>query len=880
MDADCFTPSTCSICGLTEGEPLVHDFVDGYCSLCYSPDPYYVDLNNYGFYNMYGMNEWLQISAYDFGEGTVSVDGHGYSMWDYSFESSYVLEGELDTGEFEKSSNSDTVLIYNTVDNDSIIYDANKSWVIYERVVDMEEGYLVLKTQRNGHDRWFVPVDMIDLSYEEKDSVRYFKQMRIGVMKTYKTNIIFLVLLMILMLTGCGCEHQWVEGTCEAPEICSLCGKTRGEPTEHYFREATCESPKTCTKCGLTEGESNGHDFDEATCTTAQKCKNCTKVQGVKLGHDYEKGVCNRCGEFNDLSDEYDNVLASGYDVDDNYYELVSVEKEDYTGLEISIGIIKNYEWLLKPTTDMPFVTEENSFSGDPTAGTVYYIGNGCFLSQKAYSSSAPLSSGSFMYIAYNANNGKSYSTSDYEWSDYNKIPIPVPENLDDNYMIIGFTAHSKSTDFKILNKTDMTVKEVEIKGYVNDFQNISEGLFAVAIGDSNYPVYHFYNSSGEEKFNLSEYKTYSGQSVNFINGTCSVGIINDNDTKYIITVDKTGEVIDSVLSYQCIKTRGEPTEHYFREATCESPKTCTKCGLTEGESNGHDFDEATCTSAQKCKNCTKVQGVKLGHDYQKGVCTRCGDTNILSESCDMVLCTGYDGDDYYELVANQIDNYPKSSILVGVIKNNTWLIEPSKSSPFLNKDAWWKTSLYYEKIQDRFIYLDEGCFLMENDGIDDYDSIIYKPDTNISFEIEKSSLELYYSDDYSKIVNDNEFIAISTDWKLTLYNMSTGTSDIINGFFSDDSIRLPDVVQGISDGLFYASGDTSEWHNFDYVQYSGFFDVKGNMVIDLSGYTISGSNGYMFNQGEYTVTVKNENDVDFDITFDTKGKVIKREKR
>ncbi len=251
-----------------------------------------------------------------------------------------------------------------------------------------------------------------------------------------------------------------------------------------------------------------------------------------------------------------------------------------------------------------------------------------------------------------------------------------------------------------------------------------------------------------------------------------------------------------------------------------------------------------------------------------------------LSEDCDMILCTGYDGEDYYELVANQVDNYPRSSILVGVIKNNTWLIELSSQSPFLNEDSWWKTSQYYEKIQDKFIYLDEGCFLMKNDGIDDYHSVIYKPDTNISFEVAKMSISIYYSD-YSKIINDNKFIAVSTDWKLTVYDMSTGNSDEIKGFFSDDSIHLPDSLQGISDGLFYARGDTStwSWSYSDNVQYEGFFDLNGNMIIDLSNYSISKSNDYLFAQGKYTMTVRNENGVNFDITFDSSGQIVSQEK-
>ena len=175
LDPDCFTPYTCSVCGLTEGEPLEHEYSEGFCTRCYAEDPSYVNLENYGFYNMYGMNDWVQITAYDFGEGTVSVDGHGYSVWDYSFETSYILEGKIISGSFEKSSNTDTVFVYDIIDNDSLVYDSNKSWVIYDRVVNQEKEYLVLKTQRKGKDMWFVPSDLIDWTYELENNVRYLK---------------------------------------------------------------------------------------------------------------------------------------------------------------------------------------------------------------------------------------------------------------------------------------------------------------------------------------------------------------------------------------------------------------------------------------------------------------------------------------------------------------------------------------------------------------------------------------------------------------------------------------------------------------------------------------------------------------------------------
>ncbi|MGN1419197.1 MAG: hypothetical protein ACI4W6_07695 [Acutalibacteraceae bacterium] len=245
------------------------------------------------------------------------------------------------------------------------------------------------------------------------------------------------------------------------------------------------------------------------------------------------------------LSESCDEILASGYDTDKNYYELVSNETEDYLGLKISVGVIKNNEWILEPTTNMPFVTEENSFSSKgPEIGKVYYIGNGCFLSEKLYRSNS-LAVGNYMYIVYNANSKKSYSTADYDWSNKKQIPIPVDSN--DKYMIIGYTQYSQYSDFTILNKIEMSTHQVEIEGSVHDFQNISEGLFAVAIGDSNYPNYYFYDSNGNEQLNLSNFKTEGYQNLHFVDGKCLVEIINDNDTIYQLTIDKTGNVIDSI---------------------------------------------------------------------------------------------------------------------------------------------------------------------------------------------------------------------------------------------------------------------------------------------------------------------------------------------
>lgn len=53
---------------------------------------------------------------------------------------------------------------------------------------------------------------------------------------------------------------------------------------------------------------------------------------------------------------------------------------------------------------------------------------------------------------------------------------------------------------------------------------------------------------------------------------------------------------------------------HDWDEATCENPKTCSKCDETEGEALGHFWVDATCEEPEYCSRCGAVQGEALGH--------------------------------------------------------------------------------------------------------------------------------------------------------------------------------------------------------------------------------------------------------------------------
>lgn len=96
-----------------------------------------------------------------------------------------------------------------------------------------------------------------------------------------------LILAMVLLLAGCGCEHEWAEANCETPKTCTLCQETEGAPLGHTWAAATCSAPKTCETCAATEGEALGHTWVDATCLVPKQCSTCHETEGEALGHSW-----------------------------------------------------------------------------------------------------------------------------------------------------------------------------------------------------------------------------------------------------------------------------------------------------------------------------------------------------------------------------------------------------------------------------------------------------------------------------------------------------------------------------------------------------------------------------------------------------------------
>lgn len=92
-----------------------------------------------------------------------------------------------------------------------------------------------------------------------------------------------LIMVLVLLLAACGCDHEWQEASCTTAKTCQLCAQTEGEALGHTWQKAACETPKTCSACNITEGEALGHDWQEATTEAPKTCSRCALTEGDRI---------------------------------------------------------------------------------------------------------------------------------------------------------------------------------------------------------------------------------------------------------------------------------------------------------------------------------------------------------------------------------------------------------------------------------------------------------------------------------------------------------------------------------------------------------------------------------------------------------------------
>ncbi len=98
--------------------------------------------------------------------------------------------------------------------------------------------------------------------------------------------VLSLALVMLVIFTSCGCDHEWNAATCTTPKTCALCSEVQGEALGHNWEAATCLLPEKCSVCHEIKGEALGHNWEDATTETPKTCTNCQLTEGSKLNTD------------------------------------------------------------------------------------------------------------------------------------------------------------------------------------------------------------------------------------------------------------------------------------------------------------------------------------------------------------------------------------------------------------------------------------------------------------------------------------------------------------------------------------------------------------------------------------------------------------------
>ncbi len=91
------------------------------------------------------------------------------------------------------------------------------------------------------------------------------------------------------------------------------------------------------------------------------------------------------------------------------------------------------------------------------------------------------------------------------------------------------------------------------------------------------------------------------------------------------------------VLCLFALASCGE-CEHSWQDATCNSPKVCSLCGVTNGSPLEHSWQVATCSSPKTCTLCKKTEGNALSHVWTNegcmtpNTCLLCGAQNGVAD--------------------------------------------------------------------------------------------------------------------------------------------------------------------------------------------------------------------------------------------------------
>lgn len=264
----------------------------------------------------------------------------------------------------------------------------------------------------------------------------------------------------------------------------------------------------------------------------------------------------------------------------------------------------------------------------------------------------------------------------------------------------------------------------------------------------------------------------------------------------------------------------------------------------------------------------------------------------------DEILCSGGG----YHLVKKEIDTFEEYKIMVGVVDDDgEWVHELSDTGAVAECIQMYTDAYGAEENT----LLDSNCYMYLGDGvfIGSPSLLVYSADSEYRLGLGDSFLTFDYGDEVVTSGWDSLFwnvidnvqmgfrltrismfqdgyalLTRTADYDNTLYSIDTKgqiTELPCNIYYnSDDPVYFQYKFPVYSDGLFFAHGDGFQ---------TGFFDIEGNLIIDLSSTDMTGIpyceelgiNAPYFENGEATILFKNNGDTVYRATIDKTGEYI-----
>lgn len=278
------------------------------------------------------------------------------------------------------------------------------------------------------------------------------------------------------------------------------------------------------------------------------------------------------------LSDSCDYILCQGTDTSGNIYELVANQTESALGYEITVGVIKNNEWLYPLSSDFPFLWDDGLFhvtaplGGDSgsdlshygtIAQAIYFVDSGAFLMDSYNTKTATgLNLYDHAYLIFSCDTLKTciIDTDEYTFLytgtgtkfyddrvEYGRITTDAgklilhKETAESNRRSGDPQDHIYDWDLLDFKTLDISPIAKNVVG-IYPKSILSEGL--IFASDRC-----FYNTKLQKIIDLSAYTidTSAGNNLYFKEGTCTFTAENSLGTEFLITIDKSGNILSEV---------------------------------------------------------------------------------------------------------------------------------------------------------------------------------------------------------------------------------------------------------------------------------------------------------------------------------------------